>query len=87
MRKQFKEVIILEIVLFGIAAVVIGVLIGFGIGKAKFYQRPIGNLRIDRSDPADGPHLFLELDTDVPAVLSQKQVVFRVRAEDFLPHE
>jgi len=77
----------LEIVLLGIAAMVVGMSIGFEIGKAKFYQRPIGNLRIDRSDPVDGPHLFLELDTDVPAVLSQKQVVFRVRAEDFLPHE
>lgn len=86
-EKQFKEVIVLEFVLFGVVAMIIGVSIGFGIGKAKYHQSPIGDLRIDRSDPVDGPHLYLELDTNVPAVMTKKYVVFRVKVEDFVPHE
>lgn len=41
---------------------------GFLLGAlvvARFYAKKIkvlGNLRIDRSDPYDGPYLFLELD-------------------------
>lgn len=76
----------MEIVI-GILALLIGVLIGFRIGKAKFYIRPIGDLRIDQSDRDDDPHLFLELDANVPAVLSQKYVAFRVKGEDFVSHE
>ena len=76
----------MEIVI-SILALVIGILIGFRIGKAKFYIRSIGDLRIDQSDQDDGPHLFLELDANVPAVLSQKYVAFRVKAEDFVSHE
>lgn len=87
LRKQFKEVIVLELVLLGVVAMIIGISIGFGIGKAKYHQWPIGDLRIDRSDPVDGPHLYLELDTDVSAVLRKKRVVFRVKVKDFIPHE
>lgn len=77
----------MEIVLFGIAAMMIGVLIGFGIGKAKFRQYPIGDLRVDQSDPDSPPHLFLELDTNVPTVMAKKFVMLRVKVEDFIPHE
>jgi len=87
LRKQFKEVIVLELVLLGVVAMIIGISIGFGIGKAKYHQWPIGDLRIDRSDPVDGPHLYLELDTDVSAILRKKRVAFRVKAKDFIPHE
>lgn len=76
----------MEIVI-GIFVLAIGALIGFYIGKAKFYIHPIGDLRIDHSDRDDGPHLFLELDANVPAVLSQKYVAFRVKVEDFVSHE
>lgn len=86
-EKQFKEVIGLEIVIVAIGAMIIGVAIGFSIGKAKYYQWPIGDLRVDQSDPDSPPQLFLELDKDVPAVMTKKYVAFRVKAEDFIPHE
>lgn len=86
-RKQFKEVIVLEIVIVAIGAMIIGVAIGFSIGKAKYYQWPIGDLRVDQSDPDSPPQLFLELDKDVPAVMTKKYVAFRVKVEDFIPHE
>lgn len=71
----------------GISALIVGVLIGFGIAKAKYHQNPIGDLRVDQSDPDSPPHLFLELDTNVPTVMTKKYVVFRVKVEDFIPHE
>lgn len=77
----------MEIVLFGVAAMMIGVLIGFGVGKAKFRQYPIGDLRVDQSDPDGGPYLFLELDTDVSAILRKKCIMLRVKVADFIPHE
>ena len=86
-EKQFKEVIILEIVIVAIWAMIIGIAIGFSFGKAKYHQWPIGDLRVDQSDPDSPPHLFLELDKNVPAVMSKKYVVFRVKVEDFVPHE
>ena len=86
-EKQFKEVIVLEIVIVAIGAMIIGVAIGFNIGKAKYHQWPIGDLRVDQSDPDSPPQLFLELDKNVPAVMTKKYVVFRVKGKDFIPHE
>ena len=40
---------------------VIGIIIGILIGAILFRHRPLGNLRVDRSDPTCGPLLFLEL--------------------------
>ena len=66
-------------IIAAIAALCIGILIG---------MCPVGDLRVDHSDFADeGPHLYLELDTDIRAVMRKKRVVFRVKVEDFLPHE
>lgn len=49
-------------------------------------KEPIGKLRIDSSDPYDGPYLFLELKQSVEAVKLQdkKYVLLEVDATDFL---
>ena len=71
-------------IIAAIAALCIGILIGMRL----FQDRPVGDLRVDHSDFADeGPHLYLELDTDVRTVMRKKRVVFRVKVKDFLPHE
>ena len=50
-------------IIAAIAALCIGIL----IGMCLFQDRPVGDLRVDHSDFADeGPHLYLELDTDIP---------------------
>lgn len=48
-----------------IFAVMAALCIGILIGMHLFQDRPVGDLRVDHSDPVDGPHLYLELDTDV----------------------
>lgn len=65
----------------------IGIVIGVLLGIVLSRRRPLGNLRVDRSDPTSEPLLFLELGTDVRTIMRKKQVVFKVRVEDFLPHE
>lgn len=50
-------------------------------------EKPVGTLRIDQSDPIDGPHLFLELNTNPRNLLSKKQVVLDVNPESYLSHE
>ena len=70
-----------------IFAVMAALCIGILIGMRLFQDRPVGDLRVDHSDTVDGPHLYLELDTDVSAILRKKRVAFRVRVKDFIPHE
>ena len=47
-----------------IFAVMAALCIGILIGMHLFQDRPVGDLRVDHSDPVDGPNLYLELDTD-----------------------
>ena len=65
----------------------IGIVIGVLLGIVLSRRRSLGNLRVDRSDPTSEPLLFSELGTDVRTIMRKKQVVFKVRVEDFLPHE
>lgn len=65
----------------------IGIVIGVLLGIVLSRRRSLDNLRVDRSDPTSEPLLFLELGTDVRTIMRKKQVVFKVRVEDFLPHE
>ena len=65
----------------------IGIVIGVLLGIVLSRRRPLGNLRVDRSDPTSEPLLFLELGTDVRNIMSKRHVTFRVKVENFLPHE
>lgn len=67
--------------------VLIGVLFGFWIVRGLFIRKlPIGALRVDRSDPEDGPYLFLELyPGGKEAIMCEKYVVLSVKLEDYIP--
>ena len=70
-----------------------GLLIGFGIGQLVrdklTRSTKVGTLRIDHSDPYDGPHIFLELEPGCgPSFLSsQKFVTLEVNEENYISHE
>ena len=76
-------------IIFG-AGIIIGVVVSFVYLKfgSRIYK-PIGDIRVDRSDPMDAPLLFLELnaDTNVNTIIGRKHVMFRVKLENFLSHE
>ena len=65
----------------------ISILAGVILGRLTYHERPLGDLRVDRSDPTSEPYLFLELDADIRTIMSKKRAVFRVKIEDFITHE
>lgn len=64
-----------------------GVLLGIAISVLVFRAYFVGNLRIDNSDPVDGPYMFLELEKGIGDISSKKHVVLKVRRENFIPHK
>lgn len=65
----------------------IGILVGCVITLSIFRMRSVGSLRIDTSDPDDGPYLFLELEKDIGEIYQKKHVVLKVNTKSFIPHE
>ena len=76
-----------EIVMNLIIMFVVGILVGSVITLFVFRMRSVGSLRIDTSDPEDGPYLFLELTKDVGIVYQRKYVTFKVNTKSYIPHE
>ena len=70
-------------IIIAIASVIVGIV----IGRLTRRERPLGDLRVDQSDPSCDPYLFLELGTDVYAIMRKKHATFRVKVENFVPHE
>lgn len=76
-------VLITVLVVIGIVCTFTG---GFMIGRAKYRPRPIGNLRVDRSD-SDGPYLFLELENDPGDISRLTYAIFKVDVRDYISHK
>ena len=67
-------------------ALIIGVIGGYILGKLH-RSKPVGTLRVDRSDPDDVPQLFLELES-VPSRLTHGSIVtFKVNTKSYISHE
>ena len=69
-------------------AILLSVTIGYifgGLTKRKKIK-PIGNLRIDQSDP-EQPYMFLELDssiTDLNQIMNEKQITLEVVVKNYI---
>lgn len=67
---------------------IVGMVIGYGICAITRRKNPVGTLREDNSDPAEGPYLFLELEPGAFEVIHQsKTVLLNVKIENYLPRE
>lgn len=64
----------------------VGILVGFIIYSVVLRVSTIGTLRIDQSDPAEPPYLFLELDKTIDTVITKSHAVFKVKRENFISH-
>ena len=53
---------------------VLGIFVGFVLHSFFTHKNPVGTLRIDNSDPDDGPYLFLELEAD-PSILNHNDYI------------
>ena len=69
-------------VIFGI-----GILVGIVCTTLAIRTKSVGSLRVDTSDPDDGPYLFLELSKDIGEIYRKKYVTFKVSLKNFIPHE
>ena len=69
-------------VIFGI-----GILVGIVCTTVATRTKSVGFLRVDMSDPDDGPYLFLELSKDIGEIYRKKYVMFKVSLKNFIPHE
>lgn len=61
-----------------------GVLVGCAIMRVIFRPKVMGVINVDRSDPADGPYLFLELTESVNDLSSKKYVTFKVENKNYI---
>ena len=61
-----------------------GIVIGCVVTSILTRLRSIGSLRIDSSDPDDGPYLFLELTSEIRDFRNRKHVVLDVRNENYV---
>ena len=71
-----------------------GLLIGFIFGMCLIYailfkrKKPVGTLRVDRSDPTEAPYLFLELEYGgMEKIHKSKTVLFKVDLGSYLPRK
>lgn len=62
-----------------------GILIGSIVTQLFFWPSRVGTLRIDRSDPKDGPYIFLELNKGVGDISAKKIVVLQVDNASYIP--
>ena len=72
----------MEGIIFGL-----GCLVGCIVTGIIFRLYLVGTLRVDSSDPYDGPYLFLELNKDVDKVVRKTHVILKVKTEDYMPHK
>lgn len=68
------------IFLFGIAC-------GYIVGTIGRQEKAVGELRVETSDPDDGPYLFLELHTKPEEIMKRNHVKLTVNTKSFISHE
>lgn len=50
----------------------------------KSVHNIVGTLRVDNSLPEEGPHLYLELDKDIPEIKQRDYVTLRVNTKSYI---
>lgn len=75
----------IDLIVLYIFGIVLGIFIGLQIARTM-KPKTIGNLRLDHSDP-DQPYLFLEFTQSPELLHNQKEVILKVKIEDYIPHK
>lgn len=65
----------------------IGFISGYLTAKEKYFKEPIGTLKIDHSDPDDGPYLFLELTSDPGKIKHNKIVTMKTDCRNYISQQ
>ena len=75
---------IFVVIMLALLGFVLAFFLGFAISTVVNREDPIGDLRIDESDPEDGPYLFLELKNKPSTFKNFKGVVLNVINESYI---
>ena len=67
-----------------ILIILAGAVMGSVITLLVCYEKPVGDLRIDCSDPDDGPYMFLELEQGTDVIGSRKRVTLNVNTKNYI---
>ena len=74
--------------LFCLLIAFLGCSAGYLMGRISArYEETVGYLRLDRSDPDDGPYFFLELDRDIPDLMTRSDVRLQMKLEDYISRD
>lgn len=63
---------------------IVGFFVGMGVVLIAYRTYYVGTLRIDRSDPNEPPYMFLELDKGVGDISRKKNVILKVKNENYI---
>lgn len=64
-----------------------GAVLAFVFARLVTYERVVGTLMVDTSDPYDGPHMFLQLEENTGDLTKQSYVRFRVDVTNYLSQD
>lgn len=73
--------------LLAISFFFIGVSIGILLEKIILHIKKSGTLRIDHSDPQDGPYLFLELEKGIHNISKRHCILLEVKLKNYYSHK
>ncbi len=62
----------------------LGFALGYAVAKVIMKEEPVGYLRVDTSDPDDGPYMFLELHEDPAYVMKRKHVTLEINTNNYV---
>lgn len=69
----------MEVIICFCVGIAAGIILHIFFSRIKL----VGALRVDNSDPDDGPHLFLELSKDIGFIRRKKYVVLKVNLKSY----
>ena len=70
--------------MYEVILVLAGLMLGLLIFGVAIHKSSVGTLRIDQSDPEDGPYPFLEGTKPLHYIRSRKFVILKVKVENYL---
>lgn len=74
----------MELALIAVISVLVGFAAGVAIAIFVYRAERVGTLRIDRSDPSEPPYIFLELNKGVGDISTKKNVILKVKDENYI---
>ena len=70
--------------MYEVLLVIAGIILGYISAVVIKHEEPVGTIRIDSSDPDDGPYLFLELETSVAELKKQPSVRVKIDTKSYI---